>query len=407
MTTAKKHLLTGAANQVLVSGTSFIVSAYLAYRIPAADFAIYALAISLSVLLSSTINSLITTPMVIDARGSDSKLRDNYVIHGIKTAFLFLALIATCAWLIKAILPAPITTTEFSSIAIFSLSYSAKEFISRTAIAIDKIRPLVTTNAIYFIGVAVLLAILDTNEFLTIDNSLHAISAINLLAATILLIGLGFQKSSWPKSTDTMTSNVSVQQRAWALLGSSLIWAQTQGFTPIIMLLFGKEIAGSIAASRLVLTPALTILSGTSQFLLPKIAEQERTPSTTSHFNLDRIYSRLCQIAIAYAACSIVVLYLTRDVEWVKKFPDFAIFAAIWSLIAITQTLRDKSSLRLIAMGKFREITIYTALAMLPLALSSVICIQYKYPSLIIIGIVIGEVVLAVLLKRGLKSSHK
>ena len=407
MTTAKKHLLTGAVNQVLVSGTSFIVSAYLAYRIPTVDFAIYALAISLSVLLSSTINSLITTPMVIDARGSDFQLRDDYVIHGVKTVFLLLALIATCAWLIKAILPTRVTTSEFSSIAIFSLSYSAREFISRTAIAIDKIQPLMATNAIYLIGVAIFLAVLDMKGFLTIENSLHTISVINLLTAAILVIGLGLQKSSGRKSTDTMTSNISVQQRAWALLGSSLIWAQTQGFTPIIILLFGKEIAGSIAASRLVLTPALTILSGTSQFLLPKIAEQERNPSLVAHFNLDRIYSSLCQIAIAYAACSTVVLYLTRDYEWTRKFPDFAIFAAIWSLIAITQTLRDKSSLRLIAMGKFREITIYTALAMLPLALVSVVCIQYKNPSLIIIGIVIGEVVLAALLKRGLKSSHK
>jgi O-antigen/teichoic acid export membrane protein len=391
-----RYLATGAFNQILVSSTSFLISVTLAIILTPGEFGFYALTFSGTILVSAIITAIIITPMMIETQEVSPDAAYNKIKRSLFQLNGILIGISSALFVVSIYFHL-ITANQILAATVFTILYVLREFASRANLACSKTKVISVSNSIYFISSILTLTYVNYAKLSSAIDIILILAICNALALIPTCIVVLQYKPRTNASTKNHSS-ISVNQKTWSFFGAILIWTQTHGFTAIGALLFNIEIAGALAAARLILTPALTVLAGISQFLLPKIVQNLRAGRKTSEF--DVIYLKLTTISIAYYVTSLVAVLYLKETAFISKYDNFVIYSAIWGVIAISQTLRDRSSIHLIANTRFRAITIATIAAQLPLIPGLIAAYSTSNPAVFIATIVATEFLLAFILKK-------
>jgi O-antigen/teichoic acid export membrane protein len=150
----------------------------------------------------------------------------------------------------------------------------------------------------------------------------------------------------------------------WSTSGAALFWLYTQGFLYLVAANLGTTAVAALAATRLLLMPMNLLSSGLGGLLSPAAA------SWLGSLGRAGLLRRLAGIAVAMAAVTALwvgLLHYWRDALFSSLFrqpiPHAGSLLLAWGAVYVSMGLRDQLGYLLTALGKYREMTLLTALA--------------------------------------------
>ena len=150
----------------------------------------------------------------------------------------------------------------------------------------------------------------------------------------------------------------------WSTSGAALFWLYTQGFLYLVAANLGTTAVAALAATRLLLMPMNLLSSGLGGLLSPAAA------SWLGSLGRAGLLRRLSGIAMAMAAVTVLwvgLLYYWREALFSlllrAPIPHASTLLLAWGAVYISMAIRDQLGYLLTALGRYRELTLLTALA--------------------------------------------
>lgn len=273
-----KALSISGLNQVVSSGTNFILSFYLVRDLPPIEFGLYGIGMAVSLFYASIGNALFLIPLVVHTPDKTPEDRLSYGarIFVFTTLFCFATIVIV---VLVTVIGTPISNTisKYSkfilAIAFASVAYLLKDFFIRHSYNFRKENWALQINFIILISLVIFLSVLKL-----FNIALNAQLAILVYAASNALGGIaGFARTkisnfitlkihSFMDVTDIYTTGTFavVMTIAGSLRGSSLIF-----LAPLIV---GTIAVAQINAARVFVSPVLLIIPVINNVLMPRMA---------------------------------------------------------------------------------------------------------------------------------------
>jgi O-antigen/teichoic acid export membrane protein len=383
--------------QALLSGANLCVGMLLIRHTSNAQYGYYVLVSITVILLTAVQTAYIQPSLVIRLTRSkdDPQDRANFVgslYRDQRNALPILAAIgvgiAAICWVFNLVGTAELWVISIGAIAITASLF--KEFFRMVLLAYRRPNDVVRGDAIFVV-------VLVSGAAIAIFTPIPAVITVSGVALAAI-VGGEYQRRSlqklepWNPRSHSGALKEIYSAGIWAVAGSAVHWAFTQGYNYIVAGVLTVDDVAAINATRILMMPVNLISTGLATFMFPTVA------GWLSHHRIGMVLRRIFLFAaglVLLAMVYLVALWITRG--WIfevilrKHFEHRDGLLVLWSAICILMVLRDHLAYTLVAHARFRLLAGLAAISAAIALVTSYFAMRiYGQPGALM-GILIGE----------------
>ena len=398
-------------NQFIGGGGNFLINVYLARTLALGQFGVYGIGFGICMLYVGVGNAVILTQMIVNMPDKIDTEKIAYAesmlfsLCLMSVSFFVLSAIgAAFAWVI---LPgfARFLPSVFA-VVLAAIALLAAEFFICHAFLRRREHAAVAVNALTMLTILSGFGTLRLCQFvLTGDLALllyaTGASVSAFVAYRVSPLRLRVRQ---PKLIENMTE--SWIHGRWALGGVALTWLQTQTYAYVLAFYLGPTGIGQANAARIFISPFNFILTSINKVAIPRLVEL-RDVNPHEMFRVSFLLTTgLLALTTLYS------LILLGNVERVSNLvlgrhdPAIVSIVWIWCLLLIVQMARSCGGILLQVQRKFRLLMLANIPSVIITALMSAILIYLQGVGGAVLGLLAGEVVLALLIWREIRNER-
>lgn len=391
-------------NQIVSSGTNFILGLFLVRILSPVEFGLYGISFAISLFFTGIGNALFLTQMVVripDKLAADLLPYTARIFILTSLYILASALIMLLVIVLSSISHYSISHYSDLGLAITSLAatYLLKDFFIRHAYSLYKEKRALVVNISLALALCAIGFFLSTTENnITATDSLIAVSAAQAFAAFIgfLLSGLPLKSITRPELLND--ARELFHGGKWSVLAHIIISVRSQAYTLIVASFMGPAGVARLNAARIFITPATMLMPALGQVFLPRIANARATDPRQGR-RIGLFFSMIMFGAVVIY--SVVVLASFQHISSLvvgTKYQSLFWLVFWWSIYNCITTLKSGQELIIIANKQFRIQAIINAIAAI-LALGLVTLLFINFAEIgAIIGQTLAEIVVFILM---------
>ena len=399
--------LYSVADQALLSATNFSIGLFFIHFAEKEEYGLYSLAYGAITLVISFAGALIATPMTVSYADRPDERRERYCASMLLGQYwIFLPVIGLALAVIGMLYQLGLLQRNMTSfaavIAVASLGGMLWEFSRRY----------------YYLR-------LQPKKVLHLDICYASLMAVGLIAAAsmrlsdmhwwvFVLYGLatlwtGFYALAGSGLTgrlhavDVWTAlNDAWRLGRWALGGVIVTWLQSQSFAYFLALFADLGRVADANAARLLLAPLMLLYTGLNNVVLPQLARMRSENRLADTENLThRFMWGLTGIFLVYTVLVLLVEEKLIGVVLGDTYKGIEPLIVAWAVVNLLTVLRGTSSILMQAFKEFQAITLANTASTLVVVGITWPLIYYYGTLGSIAALGVGEVILALLLRRG------
>ena len=351
--------------QALLSATNLLVGLILIRHTANAEYGMYVLVTTASLLLSTLQSAFIQPPLVMRISKATLEERSNLVGGVYRGQQRVWARLGAAAIVLIAILW--LIGKIDNRLAILCLAAVAalaaalyREFFRMVTLSYRRADDALKADACYG---ALMLAGVPLATLMPAP----AVGALLVLCVSALVGGTILRRLLWrfeawnPKASPALWHEM-VPLGSWSALGAGTHWGFSQGYNYVVAAILDVGAVAALAATRLLMMPINLLSSGISQLMMATAS------SWLLHHGARSLLKRLMMIAAglgALACCYFLFVWFFQD--WIfehlmkKHFDHTSELVAAWSAVFLVMLIRDQLNFFPAACGLHRLQTFVTA----------------------------------------------
>lgn len=399
-----KALLISLANQVISSGTNFVLSIFLVRMLSPLEFGLYGIGIAVSLFYAGIGNALFLIQMVVIYPDKQVEERPFYIgrmfIAIIIFSLLTIILFYLSFFIGGSFLP-KITAIREVSIATLaaSLAYLFKDFFVRYSYILRKESFALVMNLLVAISLVVLFGVYPkiTNGSLSAGIALWICSLSNIIGAMF-----GFLVSRIPFQTNfiAVLDDTKEAWRGgwWAVAGNCIAWVKSQSFMIISTIFLGPIAVGQANAARLFVVPLTLMVPAINQIILPRLADV-RNNNRKRLFLIGKWYAVfLLSGSLLYFAILLSCLDYVAIMVLGESYENSTALVIAWCIVIFFQFAWTSTSSIMQVLKRFRLLAIVNGAGALVAIISSIVLVKIFGNWGAVAGTAVGEFILAIIL---------
>lgn len=399
-------------NQVVTSGTNFVLGLYLIRILTVSDFGVYGILQAAAFVLAGFGNSLFLGQMVVHYPDEVIDDRTEYV-----ASILFLIVFFSCIVLFMSaalfVIFGLFYSTQFEywseifSVIVFSIGYLCKEFFCRLAYTHRREARALRVNIT--IAVSLLLSISGT-VLIGIPLSAHFVLYCYAMSAAVGVI-VGQLEVRLPLRLDWRIMLASLRQvlvgGKWALASDILYSGRQQAHVFITAAIAGPTGVGMINAAKLFLTPIMLLTPSLSQlYIVRLVALRQLEPLKLLRGGIMFSAANAASV-LFYGLVLILSFQYVSEIVLTDSFPKVDSFVVAWFYVALFSAARYGLETTQKALKRFKLLTMVNIPITL-VALGAVYLLLVMVgPVGAVYGLALAELLLALVLARQVLLSVK
>lgn len=194
------------------------------------------------------------------------------------------------------------------------------------------------------------------------------------------------------------------EQGRWSVGGVAVAVAQYQVHFYLLGALAGAAPVADVNVARMLITPPALLLVGATRTLLPTLAQLYAAGDTARASRISRLALIALLLTIPlYLLClwpvwDIVSARILRD-----RFHDVVVLLLLWALVLQFQTLTEVARAHLMALSRFRQLTLVNLYTAIPVVAALVPMILWLGGPGSLMTLAVGQAGLAVLFRRAVR----
>ncbi|HEX8909752.1 MAG TPA: hypothetical protein VF805_11155 [Anaeromyxobacteraceae bacterium] len=386
-------------NQVVSSGSNFVLGALLVRRLTDVGFGAWGLAFSALLLALNFAEALVLTPMVVGIAQAPAEQVKGYV----GTVFTGACVVAAVGALLVTLGAAAVFHSTWSgpvvalaaACGLASFSFVVKDTVIRICFALSRERLALLVNVTFG---ATLLALV-VSPALHVASPTRALLAYFTAGGVASLAGVGLLRLAPAQILVNPLQELSrLFKEGRCYLGASLAyWLRVQAPTLVTTWALGLASVGVLAAGRLLLSPPIMVNPALSQIALPRLSRLAATPEDTARF--DRgvllLVAGLVALSIGYSA---VLWWGFGPVTRIILGPGRGVSKAIagaWCLFTLTNGIRCATEIGLKALRKAKYILMVNLAAAGVVFPACAAAVRFLGVPGVVLGVALTELLLA------------
>lgn len=252
-------------DQLLYSGSNFMITIFLARTLSVTEFGLFSSIIIYTYLLISLLSAFLIQPFQISYPKTENK--NEYVQFIVYSVLFSFVLIAAVNFLIFLFLP--IQSYSFLTLSFFLFTYIFQDFLRKTVLTKNAIKSVSYMDAIFLVSIVSSSFIIDKN--ITLNSALLLISISNLLSICVGILPLlkTFQKAiNWKSYLKSHWL-----QGKWFVSVSLLQWGNSNLIILFSGIYIGLEGIGALRLVQSFFGILNVLLQVVENYFLPKIAK--------------------------------------------------------------------------------------------------------------------------------------
>jgi O-antigen/teichoic acid export membrane protein len=364
-----------AADQAMLSATSFLISILLLRVVPKSEFGYYSVAMAIYLFLISLQNAVVNTPLTVllaSKKGADRKEYVASLRHG---QFLFI-IPACCLTLVAVALFRlggldPTAASIAGALGVASLGFLYREFLRSCLFAEEVPAQVLAMDVLYVAASLCFLAV----PYLFFEIRVSIVFL--LTGASALLVALLFDRSrGWQRDPKSVSKSYRENWTLgkWALLGVCITHVQNYSYLYLLGIFVGSLAVADVSAARLLLMPLILFQAGWGKIAIPhgsRLLEEGQV----RRFFKEQIFT---SIGFAVGVTAYVALVMT------------------WGAIFVAGFIAMNASYGLQVMRDFRIITKVSSFTMIVTVGSAAYLIREYGITGGLAALLLGQVLLAV-----------
>ncbi|HEX7643163.1 MAG TPA: hypothetical protein VF450_09520 [Noviherbaspirillum sp.] len=408
----KRPLLISLLNQFTASGGNFLVGIYLARSLPLASFGLYGMGYGICMLYVGIGNAAILTQMSVNMAEKPAGERDAYAADMLCAVLLAdllllglasLGALAAYSWHLLPehgaglMLAVGAASASFLCTEFF-ISYAFQKRRESMALMVNA-----TTMFVLFMGLLaerLLGAALTAANVLTLYAAGAALASLAAYAVSPLVL---------PRSARRLLGTVRESWRggSWALGGVLVTWIQTQAYAYVVAAFGGAAAVGQANAARIFISPFSFLLPAVNKVAIPRLAELRCSDAKKLRRTSALLTAGMTALAVAYTLFLAIGLGVLSRLLLGRDDPAVAALVWPWCLVLVLQMIRSGGGLLLQIQRKFRSLTLISipsAIVTVAVSLAATVALGAWGA---ILGIAVGEAVLALLIWREIRDERR
>lgn len=401
-----KAMSISVLNQMVSSGTNFALGIYLVRMLPPADFGLYGIGFSISLVYAGIGNALLLTQMVVHA--PDKALDDRLSYAGRMFVLVVVFCLCTIALLAAILLlggsawePVARHAGLATAVTAASVAYLLKDFFVRHAYNVRRETWALSIHGAIAVVMACLLALqygLATR--FSVEMALWVYAVANACGALrgYLFARLPVAGHRWAALHADLSE--AWLGGKWASITNLVYFARTQAHTIVVAALLGAIGVAKLNAARLLVTPVVMLIPALTQVAMPRLAE-ERGQDERRLMRLGRWFTfALLAVVLLYSALLLGGYDLIADRVLGDRYHDLFVLTVLWCVWAMLFSIHNGIALINQVLKQFKAIShANTFAAILSLGATYVFTISYELPGAFA-GVVLSEALLIIILLR-------
>ncbi len=398
-----RTLSVSVLNQMVSSGTNFVLGVYLVRMLSPADFGLYGIGFAISLFYGGVGNALFLIQMVVHAPSKASGDRAAYAGRILVLVLCFCGITVLVCGLVLAL--SVIVLGSSAGLALLggavlaaSIAYLLKDFFVRHSYNVGRERWALAIHSVIALAVAGLL--------LTQHRSMNQFNA-----AIALWIYAGAQACG--ALLGYVISGLSVRHRLadlcddlreafvggkWASITNIVYFMRTQAHTIVVASLLGTVGVAKLNAARLLVAPAVMITPALSQVAMPRLAAV-RERNDLQLIRSGRVFTFvLLSLAMLYCGLLLTGYGLVVDTIWGDKYQQLFSITVLWCLYTCLLAFRNGLEMVGQVLKEFKRLSqANTWSAIASVVMTYWLTVSYGLPGALA-GLAIGEMVLIAML---------
>lgn len=253
-------------DQLIFSGSNFVLTFVLARKLGIADFGLFSSVLLVTYLLVGICNSVLVQPFQISVAKKFTNKSLGFVLQSL---LVLLGVFASLMFLVKLL---PFSSigfykTHFLSIVTFSSAYIFQDFLRKILLALDRVKLVLLIDCIFLI----VFPVIWFQEDLDLKQSLFVIGIVNGIAS---LPGAWFCiKNSKFSFKNKELFNYHFKEGKWLFSASVLQWFSGNFFTLVAGVYLGINALGALRLVQSFFGIINVILQTVENYYLPKTAK--------------------------------------------------------------------------------------------------------------------------------------
>ena len=400
---------TSGINQVLSSGTNFLLNLYLVNELSPGNFGTYGIGFAIILFLGGIGNALFLTQMIVIFPKIEKYSQENFLRDVLNLLILFSGLLIAVGFssnLLLPYFPGNFYHNGFliSGLIFASIGYILKDFYVRVAynnrkekVAIHIHLSLLAVTLLSFGAVRYLM-----NE-LTVAMAFFVFGVAHMAAVIVGSISLKIfpRNSSWNILKETFRKLWN--NGKWASISNIVFSLRAQAHTIIATILIGSVGVGKLNAARLFIAPVIMIIPVISQLAMPRLAALRETNKSSLLAKSKNLTAFFLGFGILYSSVLLLVYDKIISTFFNDNYGNLFFLTFLWCLYGMCVSTRNAQDIVAQVLEKFRRLTTFNVWsAIITLATSFFMAELYGLEG-IVYGLIIGEIVLFIMLNTLLK----
>jgi O-antigen/teichoic acid export membrane protein len=408
LSAVKLPLLLSLCNQLVSSGGNFLIGIYLARTLPLEGFGLYGLGYGVCMLYVSIGNALLLTQMVVNMpdRVGEEKRRYAAKIFCAVVLLGLLVLALTCVGFFSSLLIHP-EYRQFmpavSAVALASVLFLCNEFFISYAYLKRQETLALTVNAL---TIGTLFTGLALEKLTGFPLSAEHVLILYALGAAVGSC-VAFFKSPLPLREGIGNLSPELAEAwhhgRWALGGAIVTWIQAQAYTYVLAFFLGPAGVGQANAARIFISPFSFFLPAINKVAIPRLADlRQSDPKKMARLSMLLTLS-LSLLTIVYSCILLFSIDFVARIVLGRHDARIESIVWAWCLVLIFQMVRSGGGVLLQVQKRFRALMLVNIPTAIITVLAAVLLIHFFGAVGSILGMVSGEVVLALLIWREIR----
>jgi O-antigen/teichoic acid export membrane protein len=378
--------MAGVANQVVTSGTNFLLGIFMLRALPFAEFGRYGTLYSLCLIASGLVIAFFLEQMTVLFPDHE---RDAQSFPGAVLTMLLLLGFCLCG-LALALLAVP-TLRPIAAALAFTAAFGLKEFFVRAAYALRREPAALRLNAVM---AAALFALLS--GALVVEAPLSAPLILALYALCCLLAALcgGLDLkiplvNKWPALRSVWSALL--LRGKWGVSAELLYLLRQQAHVILTALLVGPTGVALINAARLFVTPVMVMTPALSQVFMARLVRLRASPRFLLRRGLGFSIVMTSMVCLYGLVFMLAAAPLTRLIG-PAPLPDLAPMVLAWLCVAATSAIISGLEATQKALQRFRALLVLGVPAALMSVATCVLLLHVHGPVGAVLSLVLTQV---------------
>lgn len=400
----RKAVFTSALNQIVSSGTNYLLNIFLVRTLSPEEFGIYGIGFATSFFLIGIGNASTLTQMVVNMPTDREEQKRGYASHILSILLCFAIGVISIGLGVSFLWPTD-GGLRFDylpiAIALSSVAFLLKDFFVRLAYTLHAEKMALLINIAVALAFLIAVMAIRLSQFsLDASMALLVFGAMSIAGAAAgqFLLRIQVRPVDWVALIQVVTQIWAGGM--WSVLSHIVVFIRGQAYLFLTAGLLGMTDVAKINAARLFVAPVLMSLPAINQVVLPRLVEARQNHVIFIPRQL-RWLTIIPYIGIFVLGSA--VWYLEEQlVPWVlgDKYTSLKEVILIWYLIAMLTVGKSQVELILIALRRFRiQATTNSMIAPVSLGITYIF-IKLAGEEGALLALALSEAVLCVVLAR-------